>query len=314
MLLNSLLAGFVLAQPAPAVTPLKTVLGVRPIALAAAPTGTRFAASLENNTIRIYDVINMAVVKVLIGHPQPAYAVAWHPKGTMIASGDESARIFLWDIKTGKKLKEMRTHTRGLQALSFDATGTRLLSTGKDDFVKVYDVKTGKEVRSIPGKGANFYSATFMPGGSFAVATLGDGIRVYGPSGVVRKYQGHSDGAVWDFDFNAGSNRLISGGRDATSICYDLKKAQKLQTFRGHGDWVNHVRITPNGRFAFSASTDRTVKIWNLKTNASAGKLENMASVGSPLCVTANGQFLVGVNLDDWLQVFTINPPQGKGK
>lgn len=312
MFVTSLIVAAVLGEPALSVKSLKTVYGVRPIALAAGPSGTRFAASLENNTIRIYDVINMAVVKVLIGHPQPAYAVAWNPKGTMIASGDESARIFLWDTKTGKKVREMRTHTRGIQSLCFDATGTRLLSTGKDDFVKMYDIKTGKELRSIPGKGANFYSATFMSGGSFAVATLGDGVRVYGNSGVARKFTGHSDGAVWDFDFNPKSNRLFSGGRDANAISYDLKKAQKIQTLRGHEDWVNHVRITPNGRYGFSASTDRTVRIWDLKTNTSAGKLENMSSVGSPICITANGQYLVGVNLDDWLQVFTISPAQGK--
>jgi WD40 repeat protein len=310
MPITPIFVAIALSQPAISVKPLKTVLGVRPIALTAAPTGTRFAASLENNTIRIYDVINLTVVKVLIGHPQPAYAVAWHPQATMVASGDESARIFLWDVKTGKKVKEIRTHIRGIQNLCFDATGTRLLSTGKDDVVKIYDVKTGKELRSIAGKGANFYSATYMPGGSFAVGTLGDGIRVYGPSGVVRKFQGHSDGAVWDFDYNASSNRLVSAGRDSTSIAYDLKKAQKIQTLRGHQDWVNHARITPNGRFAFTSSTDRTIRIWNLKTNTSAGQIENMSSVGTPICVTGNGQYLIGANADDWLQVFTINPPQ----
>jgi WD40 repeat protein len=310
----TLLPSLALALAAPdasiSVKSLKTVLGVRPIALAAGPFGARFAASLENNTIRVYDVINLKVVRVLTGHPQPAYAVAWHPKGQILATGDESARIFLWDIKTGAKIREMRTHIRGIQALSFDASGTRLLSTGKDDVVKVYDVKTGKELRSIPGNGANFYSGTYLPGGSFAVGTLGDGVRVYSGSGVAKKYSGHEDRAVWDFDFHAPSNRLITAGRDSTAIVWDLKGAKKLQTLRGHGDWVNHVRLTPNGRFGFTASTDRTVKIWDMKALRSIGTLENMSSVGSPICVTADGNYLIGVNLDDWLQVFTISPRQ----
>jgi WD40 repeat protein len=286
------------------------VLGVKPIALAAGPYGARFAASLENNTIRVYDVINLKVVQVLIGHPQPAYAVAWHPNGQILASGDESARIFVWDIKTGKTIKQLRTHIRGIQALAFDATGTKLLSTGKDDVVKIYDLKTGKELRSINGSGANFYSATYMAGGSFGVGTLNDGVRVYGPSGVARKFMGHADLAVWDFDFHPASNRLVTAGRDATAIIWDLKANKKIQTLRGHGDWVNHVRLTPNGKYAFTASTDRTVKIWDMKAMKSVGTLDNMASVGSPLAVTADGNYLIGVNLDDWMQVFTINPPQ----
>lgn len=292
------------------VTPLKTVLGLRPIALAAGPTGSRFAASIENSTIRVYDVFNLKVERVLIGHPQPAYAIAFHPNGQLLASGDESARIFIWDIKSGKKIKEMRTHIRGIQALNFDATGTKLLSTGKDDVVKIYDWKLGKELKSYNGNGANFYSATYMPGGSFAVATLSDGVRLYGPSGVAKKYQGHSDRAVWDFDYHAASNRLLTGGRDASALVYDLKAAKKIQSFKGHQDWINHVRFTPNGNFAFTASTDRTVKIWNMKTLASTGVIPNMTSVGSPLAVTADGAYLIGVNQDDYMQLFTIKPAQ----
>lgn len=317
MIVTSLIAGLAVAnasyQAAPTVTSLKTIQGVRPIALAAGPFGSRFAASLENATIRIYDVINLTVVKVLIGHPQPAYAVAWNPKGTMIASGDESARIFLWDVKTGKKIREMRTHIRGIQALSFDSTGTRLVSTGKDDVVKIYDVKTGKELRSIPGKGINFYSAQYLPGGSFGVGTLGDSVRVYTPNGALAKrYAAHDDKAVWDFDYSAKSNRLVTAGRDGKAAAFDLKTANRLQYLRGHEDWVVHTRLTPNGRFAFTSSTDRTVRIWNLKSLASAGKIENMSSVGSPLAVTANGQYLVGENIDGWMQVFEIKPPQAK--
>jgi len=279
--------------------------------LAGGPFGTRFATSLENNTIRIYDVIDLKVVQVLIGHPQPAYAVAWHPNGQILASGDESARIFIWDLKTGKNIKQFRTHIRGIQALSFDSTGTKLLSTGKDDFVKVYDLKTGKELRSIPGKGANFYSGAFMAGGSFGVGTLNDGVRIYGPAGFAKKYFGHEDKAVWDFDYSPTSNRLVTAGRDATAIIWDMKVTQKIQTLRGHTDWVNHVRLTPNGKYAFTASTDRTIKIWDMKTMRVVSTLENMSSVGSPLAVTADGSYLIGVNLDDWLQVYTITPAQG---
>lgn len=292
------------------VTPLKTVLGLRPIALASGPTGSRFAASIENSTIRVYDVFNLKVERVLIGHPQPAYAIAFHPNGLLLASGDESARIFIWDIKSGKKIKEMRTHTRGIQALSFDSTGTKLLSTGKDDVVKIYDWKIGKELKSYLGSGANFYSATYLTGGSFAVATLNDGVRVYGPTGVAKKYQGHADRAVWDFDVHDVSNRLVTGGRDATAIAYDLKAAKKLQSFKGHQDWVNHVRFAPNGNFAFTASTDRTIKIWNMKTMTSAGEIPMMTSVGSPLAVTADGAYLIGVSQDEFMQVFTIKPAQ----
>ncbi|MCK5217632.1 MAG: hypothetical protein KAJ93_07575, partial [Methanosarcinales archaeon] len=39
-----------------------------------------------------------------------------------------------------------------------------------------------------------------------------------------------------------------------------------VRTLEGHTDWVRAVAVTPDGRFAVSASNDRTLKVWDLKT------------------------------------------------
>ncbi|MDZ8023762.1 MAG: hypothetical protein RMX97_03575, partial [Nostoc sp. DedQUE11] len=39
-----------------------------------------------------------------------------------------------------------------------------------------------------------------------------------------------------------------------------------LRTLNGHSDWVNAVAVTSNGQQVISASSDNTLKVWNLAT------------------------------------------------
>src|SRR5437762_2742922 len=121
-------AALVLAAPAITVTQGKVIEGLRPIAFAAAPYGSRFAACLEDGSVRIIDSRTRQTIRQLAKHPGPAYAVAWSADATMVATGDETARIFVELADSGKKVREYRTHTKGIEKLSFNSLKTMLLS------------------------------------------------------------------------------------------------------------------------------------------------------------------------------------------
>jgi WD40 repeat protein len=316
MSLSALIAVAALTQaPAPVSLKLvKVVQGVRPFAMAPAPTGSRILVTLENREIRYMDAGTRLTLKSFKGHPQDPYAIALNPKGTVLASGDESGRIFYWDVASAKKVKEVRTHTRGVQNLSFDSTGTTILSTGKDDTLRYYDSKSGKELKVIYGKGANFYGARFVPGTKSAVVgTLSSGTRLYAPTYQLgRSFTGHSDNAVWDVDVKGG--RVVSAGRDATAIVWDYKTGKKIQTLRGHGDWVVRALFSPNGRLLATSSSDSTVIVWDMKSMKQVAKFEQQSMVGSPLCWTADGKYLITAGADDFMQIYSVNPPMPAGK
>lgn len=285
--------------------------GLRPTNFAAAPSGSRFVASLEDRTLRIIDANTRQTLRTFTGHPQTAYAVAWSPNGKTIASGDESGRIFFWDAATGKKVREMRTHTRGVQAISFDRTGSAIVSTGKDDTIRFYQVATGKELKVVPGKGANLYGGKFIPGtNDVVVASLADGVRVYSKYAMTRNFTGHPapEAGAWDVDVSSG--RAASGGRDGTTIIYDFKAGKKAQTLRGHGDWVVRTTFSPNGRFLATSSADSSVRVWDMRGFKSVATISQQSMVGAPLLWTADGKYLLSAGADDFMVVFTVTPPQ----
>ena len=234
-----LLATLMLAAVAPKIVPGKIVVGVHPIALAVAPTGTRFVACLEDGSVRIMDAKTRATIRTLDKHPGPAYAAAWSADGAFVAIGDETARIWIHNALTGAKVREYRTHTKGIEKLSFNLPGTLLISTGKDDQVNVYDLRTDdkKERMKVLGKGVNFYGATFHPKlpYTFAVGMLGGGARMYDAlQGKLTGFLSDAGGqGIFDVAFNPAGTRAVGAGRDGTLLVLGPAQAAEARQVAG---------------------------------------------------------------------------------
>lgn len=291
----------------------KSVPGLRPLAYAPGPSGGWVAMTLENNSVRIFNAETRVTSKTLLGHPQPAFAIAWSADGAWLATGDESARIMLWDARTGAKLKEVRQHTRGIQNLSFNLGRTMLLSTGKDDAVKVWDLATHKVIQTVLGQGANLYSATFHPKGlTFATGTIGSGARIYdAKTGIAKNFlTAPSVQEVNDVAFNPAGTRLVTSARAGATRIWDLTTLKGINNMAGHGDWVVKARFSPNGKYLATSSSDKTVRIYNAHSYKQVALIENQSPVGSSLAWTADGKWLLTTGGDDALQIHAITPTQ----
>lgn len=313
-MLTMFVASLVAAPVGPiSVTKVRTFDTLHVIATAAAPTGARFAASLENRQIRIMDAATGNTLKALEGHPQPAYGLAFSPNGKTFASGDESGRIWLWNLDNGQKIKEFNrtnAHQRGIQYLSFSADGTKLASTGKDDIVIVWDVASGKQVKKLASGGAIYYSGTFVPGGGlFAAATLGKGAIFYNTKdyGTVVAVDGHEKLGVMDIAFNSAGTRCLTVGKNGTGCLWDVKSRTKLNSLKGHSDWVIRGAMSPSGRLCATSGTDRLVIVWDTNTFKPIAKIENQSFVGAPICFTADGKYLISANDMDALQINVVS-------
>ncbi|MFN3683104.1 MAG: WD40 repeat domain-containing protein [Fimbriimonadaceae bacterium] len=282
----------------------RVVPSLRPLAMAAAPTGRRVVLTLEDRRTVVIDAATRQVAMTLDSHPLPARAVAWSPDGRWIATGDESARVFLFDAKTGKRVRTIREHQRAIQALSFSPKGDLLASTGADDAVFVFSTETGKKVGTILGKGANVYGGCFTPSGSLLVGTLSNGVMLYLANGQpVAQLGGHpGQGAFGCFPNKAGTLG-VSAGRDGIASLWDLRKRTRINSLRGHQDWVTAAAFAPSGAYLATSSTDGTVRFWNPKSFRQIGVLENQARDGSPLAFSADGAFLLTVSDQGFLQV-----------
>lgn len=53
-----------------------------------------------------------------------------------------------------------------------------------------------------------------------------------------------------------------------------MPKAKEVATFYGHGDEVSQCQFTPDGKLVISASMDKTIRVWNPKTQSEKLKID----------------------------------------
>jgi WD40 repeat protein len=298
---------FVLLMGA-SVTPAGALLGQEGLALAFAPSGTRFVAGMADNTVKVFDARTRQTVKVYSGHRFPVRAVAWSPNGKWIASGAENAEIRVWDVASGHSFT-LTGHQRAIQHLAFDARSTRLVSTSDDDTVRVWNLSTRKTELTIRGAGVNVYGARFTRDGSrLVIATLGKGLCLYHPKtgALLKAFGEHGNTGVNDGDVNPSGTKAVSAGRDGKVGVWDLKGGKRLTYLSGHTDWVVRVSVSPNGKFVASSSSDGTVRVWNVENYRLIGTLSNQNLTGSPLAWSADSTYLLTTASDGFIRIYRV--------
>ncbi|WP_437839851.1 AAA family ATPase [Sorangium sp. So ce1153] len=79
-----------------------------------------------------------------------------------------------------------------------------------------------------------------------------------------------------------------------------------LRILEGHANSVQGVAVTSDGRFAVSASTDKTLKVWDLATGQLLRTLEAHTEPVNAVAVTLDGRFAVSASTDKTLKVWDL--------
>ncbi|GAQ77645.1 Hypothetical protein KFL_000020060 [Klebsormidium nitens] len=145
-----------------------------------------------------------------------------------IASSDYEGIVTVWDINTCQSVMEYEEHEKRAWSVDFSRTEPTQLVSGSDDGkVKVWSTREENSVLNIDMK-ANICCVKYNPGSSNFVAV---------------------------------------GSADHHIHYFDLRKPQEpLFVFMGHKKAVSYVKFINETELA-SASTDSTLRLWDVKEN-----------------------------------------------
>lgn len=281
-------------------------------------SGSLIAFATEDCAVRVFDLAKMATKFQGTGHPQPVQAIAFNRAGTLLATGDSTARLFLWDVKSGKKIREFprdHGHTKGIIAVAFSVDGGRIATVGDDDTIRIWKTAGGNPIATILGKGANLYGIAWTSAGGILTGTLADGLRLYNGTTYqlaatmpVPGGQGvNSIAATKD------GSKAVTAGRDGKLSLFNVGARARVFNSQGHGDWIIRAAVSPNGKWAATSSSDRTIGIWNMANGQKVQTIQDTSPVGSPIGFSGDGKFFIATTLSDGLQVYSVTPPQGGG-
>ena len=232
-------------------------------------SGKWLVSGSRDKTLRVWDLETRRLRgRPLTGHSQSVLCLQFDPSEgeDVIISGSSDSSVLIWRFSTGQKLHEIPSaHEESVLNLRFDRR--YLVTCSKDKKIKVWNRKLLSPMDSDYPR----------------IAGSNDYARV--PSYIID---------VFNQEPSLLEARLASGAIKT------LKPYSHLVTFTGHGAAVNAIQI--HGDVIVSASGDRMIKIWNVKT----GKLLRTLPGHNKgiACVQYDSRRIVSGSSDNTVRIF----------
>ncbi len=83
-------------------------------------------------------------------------------------------------------------------------------------------------------------------------------------------------------------------------------KIKKVLTLEGHKDGVNAVIFSPDNRYIITGSSDKTVKIWDIKTGKEKKTLTGHGDYITSLSITKDGKYLASSSWDGTVHIWSL--------
>jgi WD40 repeat protein len=189
----------------------------------------------DDNTLKLWDARDDALVSTLTGHQDKVIALAVSLREGQVASGALDGTIKFWDLINARVLKEINQGTE-VMSLAFGPDGRNLLSgVGRAPYqTHVWDVATGSEVARYGGHD-NIVLATALAGNGLAATAGGNDNEIHlwdAETGkLVRSLVGVGR-AIWSVGFSPDGRSIAwgverPGSGELGTLAFRLKTAGK---------------------------------------------------------------------------------------
>lgn len=222
--------------------------------------------------VRLFNVTNGELIRVIQGHRDAIYAAEFSPDGKLLATGSYDQKVKLWDVATGQEQRTLNGHNDAVYDVAFHPNGQMLASASGDRTVKLWNVATGERLDTLNQPEKEQYSVAFSLDGKRVVA-----------GGVDKRIR------VWD---------ITAGGKEGSNPIAFSRFA--------HEGGILKLAFSPDGQLLVSAAEDRRIKVWETKSFTQLKVLETQPDWPQALAISPdNGQLLVG-RLDGSLASYSL--------
>lgn len=243
--------------------------------VAFSPDGQAAIAGGRDGTAIFWDIKTGDIIRRITGYKNEIYQIAISPDGQNVLAGgrgDDSSVVQL-DIETGQIVRRFEGHEGAVDGIDFVLDGSAFLSMSADGVLILRDFETGEIIHqlnaSLENPEATIGSLRILaisPDGLTAVSgdesfgimlwdlTTGTLLGSYGVAGSANAVTFHPDNGT-----------ILVGTTTGVLITLDLQTGEILDSFTGHNETIMDVKIVSNGRYAISASVDKTLRLWELE-------------------------------------------------
>jgi WD40 repeat protein len=221
------------------------------------PNGELLATCDTDCNVRVWEVKSGQLMLICRGHTNWVRFVVFSPDGKTLASCGADCTIKLWNVQDGVCIKTFIGHEHEVFAVAYSPDGQQLASASGDRTVKLWDVQDGQCLHTLIGHTNWVRSVAFSPNGKMLASSGADHtIRVW------EVLRGGDQGEKGERERGRGGAEDSKPSTAAGSTIQNPKS----NLLTGHAGWVRSIAFSPDGEVLASASSDRTIKLWDYET------------------------------------------------
>ncbi|KAJ3335173.1 Transducin (beta)-like 3, partial [Kappamyces sp. JEL0680] len=240
---------------------------------------------------------------------------------SVLVTGGDRGTLRVWDPETGEALFEQPSKTNTKFEISFFLwKHGQLVVTTSDQNIYIYGLLDGEFDRQkmIAGYNEEILDLALVGAEQSHLVLISNSeqVRLYDiESKDYTIVQGHSDivlTAAASFD----GSLLATGSKDNTCIVWAVDAASSLpderlvaqSTLKGHTSHISALGFTQqSNKYLLSASQDRTVKCWDLKTNKTRYTFQAHDNDIQGLDVAPNDSCFASCSLDKTVKIWNMD-------
>lgn len=268
--------------------------------------------------IKIWDASNnFELVRTLTGHSHTISSIKFEKNNPgHLYSSSRDGSIILWDVSNGWRLKSFVGHSDWVRSLDLTENGQYVISCSNDQSTRLSHGESGTGLSIMVGHSHVIEDCKFSPKVAWKYLDI-----------LAKNFI--SSEAVVDQEYEElGFKYCATASRDETIRIWLLPlpiirphrppapsanpSATCLLELKGHSSWVRSLQFHPGGKYLFSSSDDKTIKIWDLSAIEKLGVIKcirtltnghdgfiNCIKFPSPIFFSANSNSSTAKNTEE---------------
>ncbi|MEM7062040.1 MAG: WD40 repeat domain-containing protein [Cyanobacteria bacterium P01_B01_bin.77] len=278
------------------------------------------------NEIRLWQVDDGHLIRILKGHSGWITALAFSADDGYLVSGSMDYSVRMWDLKASvwdstsadMSIRIFQGHTSIVWCVATSPDG-RWVASGSDDLTaKIWDLRTGDCIHTLAGHRGWLRGVAFSPDGTMlATGSMDRTVRLWDVATgdcVQVLEECTPDGTqlsrlaeVWSVAFSPDGKLLACGGADSTIRVWHIEQGDCLTVLKGHSDQVWSIGFSADSQQLVSGSLDQTARLWDVTTGNCYRVIQGHSDQIWATSIHPSGELLATGSMDQTIKLWQLS-------